>query len=61
MTTAFLTRTLARNARSTINAKAKAAGSKATLRDPVKDADGLWTFPGLNHGSKLTLNRGVNK
>lgn len=58
MTTAFLTRTLARNVRSRVNAKAKAVGSKATLRDPVKDADGLWTFPGLNHGSKLTMKRG---
>lgn len=55
---AFTTRTLARAHRATVNAKAKAAGSTATLRDPVKGEDGLWTFPGLNHGSKLSLKRG---
>lgn len=55
---AFTTRTLARAHRANVNAAAKAAGSKATLRDPVKDQDGLWTFPGLNHGSKLSMKRG---
>lgn len=55
---AFTTRTLARAHRATVNAKAKAAGSVATLRDPVKDSDGLWVFPGLNHGSKLSMSKG---
>lgn len=50
---AFLTRTSARSFRATINAKAP-----AKLRDPVKGEDGLWMFPGLNHGSKLSLKRG---
>lgn len=54
----FVTRTAARDVRSSINAKAKAAGSAATLRDPVKDSSGFWVFPGLNHGSKLSIKRG---
>lgn len=49
---AFLTRTAARSFRATINEKAP-----AKLRDAVKGEDGLWTFPGLNHGSKLSLKR----
>lgn len=53
----FTTRTQARAFRSTVNAKAKAAGSNALLRDPVKAENGYWTFPGLNHGSKLSLKR----
>lgn len=55
MKTAYITRTEARNARTIINAKAFEAGSRAMLRQPVKDSDNLWIFPGLNHGKKLTL------
>ncbi len=55
---AFVSRSLARSYRTIVNAKAKAAGSVATLRDPVKDSDGLWVFPGLNHGSKLSMSKG---
>lgn len=54
----FVSRSQARAFRSTVNAKAKAAGSAALLRDPVKAENGYWTFPGLNHGSKLSLKRG---
>jgi len=53
----FLTRTQARAFRTSVNAKAKAAGSKAMFRDPVKGEDGLWSFPGMNHGGKLTLKK----
>lgn len=49
---AFLTRTAARAFRSTVNSKAP-----AKLKDPVKDSDGLWMFPGINHGSRLTIKR----
>lgn len=52
---AFVSRSLARSYRTIVNAKAKSAGSVATLRDPIKDSDGLWIFPGLNHGGKLSL------
>lgn len=49
---AFLTRTAARAFRSIVNSKAP-----AKLKDPVKDADGLWMFPGINHGSKLSMKK----
>lgn len=54
---AFATRTQARAFRTSVNGKAKAAGSKAMLREPVKDNDGLWGFPTLNHGSILSLKK----
>ncbi len=53
----FITREAARANRNAVNEKAKAAGSKATLRAPVKGADGLWTFPGISHGKKLSLKK----
>lgn len=55
---AFLTRNVARMNRDAVNAKAKATGSTATLRAPVKGEDGLWSFPGLKHqGKTLSLKK----
>jgi len=53
----FTTRNEARAIRKAVNEKVKASGSKATLRDPVKNDDGRWSFPGISHGKKLTLKK----